>query len=576
MMVRHDRRDLTFAQWNTGLIAVTGALTLILSLLSGPVAASPGDYTLSSAEIAAADGVVLHADIFRPAGLSPTDRTPVAMVIGPYFDKGPVLSPETPEPIGWVQRPDFIAAGYTVVHAHMRGFGRSRGCMDWGGPRDVSDAGTFVKWAASQPWSTGKVGVLGNSYEAWAGVMALAARPQGLAAVALFSPIANADQIYFMNGVRYGHVWHATPASYAADDLMPAGSPPMAPDELALHYADSATHPDCYAQNLAFSHVGDATLPYWRERELVAAVRGTTVPVFWTHGFLDENTKPDNIPDLWKALAGPKRAWFGQFIHGGPPDDNTPEGEGRFDGELLRWFDRYVKGTNAPVENDAPVWLQDDRGKWRSEPVWPPADAAPHSWPILSGAYVDAPGNWGEKGGPHNVEGPGELSSVPTPTGIGTWTFTKPLPYQAHLAGVASIDVEVTVPSPQATLVGLLYDVAPDGKARLISRGARLLDLQTKARLDLYPQDWILQADHRLGLLLSGSDETWFDPGHTGRPVPVAGGTLTIPFLRNQRTVFDDGQVIDRLFGTLDRRIDIASDTITGRTVDAPPPPRQQ
>jgi predicted acyl esterase len=49
--------------------------------------------------------------------------------------------------------------GYTYVMVDLRGFGGSSGCLDWGGPGEQSDVQTAVEWAATQPWSTGHVGM---------------------------------------------------------------------------------------------------------------------------------------------------------------------------------------------------------------------------------------------------------------------------------------------------------------------------------------------------------------------------------------------------------------------------------
>ena len=63
---------------------------------------------------------------------------------------------ETPEPVFWVKH------GYAVVRADERGFGQSPGVMD---PMSSGTSEAFVhlvEWAASQKWSSGKVGLLGK------------------------------------------------------------------------------------------------------------------------------------------------------------------------------------------------------------------------------------------------------------------------------------------------------------------------------------------------------------------------------------------------------------------------------
>jgi uncharacterized protein len=554
------------------LVLAALVLTVVSTHLAGPPMARAQDAVPEStrATVRADDGTTLAVQVFRPPGVDAGIRTPVAMVIGPYFDDGPPTTPRDRLSLS-VQDPDLLGAGYTVVQASLRGFGRSGGCFDFGGRRDQADVRALVEWAADQPWSTGKVGVIGNSYEAWAGVMALAARPRGLAAVVLYSPLISGYRGYFSSGVHYSDVWHATPFLYSADTL-------RSPLQAGADRATAAERGDCLAEHLAFSHLGDPELPYWRERDLVAAAAGSEVPVFWSHGFLDANTKPDNVLLLWQTLAGPKRLWFGQFIHGGPGFDEDAEGRSRLEPEVLRWLDRWVADRDADTDADAPVWVQDDRGRYRSEAVWPPADATEHSWPLLTGAYVDVPGNHGARGGPYTVSGSVDTTPVPTPTGVGSWTFTQPLPHEVHLSGVARIRPRLLATAPGANLIALLYDVAPDGKARLITRGGMRLGLDAAPTLELYPQDWVLAEGHRVGLLLSGADDIWFDPGMTGRPVVVTGGTWTTPYLPIRRTEFDDGIVIDRFFLSppVDRRIDVPAPVITARTAAADPPPEQR
>ena len=60
--------------------------------------------------------------------------------------------------------------GYTYVMVDLRGFGGSDGCLDWAGPGEQSDVVNAVQWAASQPWSTGKVGMYGKSYDGVTGL----------------------------------------------------------------------------------------------------------------------------------------------------------------------------------------------------------------------------------------------------------------------------------------------------------------------------------------------------------------------------------------------------------------------
>ena len=495
----------------------------------------PDGATWKEAYIETPGQPTLHLDVLRPKGIPADRKTPVILTIGPYNGHSGQTTPgETPEGGPqeiytelWREGKAF-QRGYTIVQADLRGFGGSTGCNDFGGPGEQNDVKRAVEWAASQPWSTGKVGMWGKSYDAWTQVMALDEKPKGLAAAIIQAPIIDGYRTLYQNGVHYDTGWYVTPALYQEIDAIPPT--PSDSTEYWLGFAQG-TNPACYAQNIALQNTTlDGDAPFWKERELPAA-RGSDVPVFWSHGFLDANTKPDNFMPVWATLKGPARAWFGQYAH----DRFTryPELIGRKGAidETMRFLDRYVLGdTRARVEDDPRVEVQDGDGKWRGEAQWPPADAQLRTVAVRGGTVTDSPRNAAE------AEFPGSTS------GVGVWSITKPFPYEARIAGVPRIRLDVSTSSPRAHLFALLYAIDDKNVARLISRAAHVVrSADKKLDFELYPQDWRIPAGHRLGLLLSGSDLDWYKPPHSGQSIAVAGGTLEVPFLRHQRTAFLTG-----------------------------------
>ena len=67
---------------------------------------------------------------------------------------------EITDPERWVPH------GYAVVRVDSRGAGWSPGFMDPASPREIDDLYQCIEWAGTQPWSNGKVGMLGISYYA--------------------------------------------------------------------------------------------------------------------------------------------------------------------------------------------------------------------------------------------------------------------------------------------------------------------------------------------------------------------------------------------------------------------------
>jgi len=146
------------------------------------------------------DGVVLRADVFRP---DDENQYPVIMTHGPYAKwlafgdgfprqwanleaehpdalagtSGVHMNWETVDPEKWV--PD----GYVVIRVDSRGAGRSPGYLDIFSARETRDYYECIEWAAAQPWSSGKVGLLGVSYYAINQWQVAALQPPHLAAI---------------------------------------------------------------------------------------------------------------------------------------------------------------------------------------------------------------------------------------------------------------------------------------------------------------------------------------------------------------------------------------------------------
>ncbi|RJE26862.1 X-Pro dipeptidyl-peptidase [Aspergillus sclerotialis] len=119
---------------------------------------------------------LIRCNVYRPKEFQ---HAPVLVTYGPYGKDIPYrdfhpksfneLNPEhrsehsaweTPDPTFWTRH------GYAIVRADERGTGQSPGKLDTMS-RGTSEAFfDVVEWAADQPWSTGKVGLLGISYYA--------------------------------------------------------------------------------------------------------------------------------------------------------------------------------------------------------------------------------------------------------------------------------------------------------------------------------------------------------------------------------------------------------------------------
>ena len=551
------------------------AAAVLLAVLAGlltaaPVTAAdvPEGYTYTDHWYTSHDGIQLHAGVFLPSDRTQDEKHPVLMNIGPYTaPNGGVLGANTEgiidrNPELW-DHPAFKAGRYAYVQVDARGFGGSGGCFEYYMPNEAADAKVSVEWAAQQPWSTGKVGMWGKSYDGAQQVLAMAAKPEGLAATVVQAPGLSAYTALWHNGVHYATGRYATTGVYTADDVFvpqnldTIGSPEYA--QAALSPATSLPgNPTCRTDALVgMNAIRYRTDPFWQGREAYVDAKGSDVPTFWVHGFFDANTKPEHL-DIWSSLTGPKKAWFGQWDH----IRGHEAGVGRsahFLDEAFRFLDEHVRGvTPAADEHQVSVQAGNGEGRWRNEPTWPPADAIPWTMPVRPGTYADAPGNTGTGSG----------------AGQAHWTFTQPLPHAAHLAGEAGVSLDVVTAVPDAHTVAHLYDVAPDGTATLVTRGAVATPATGAAarQVTLYPQDYVFEAGHRIALHLSGSDDDWYAPGVSQTDVTIDKGTLTLPLLRYVRDQFIPGGP-SRSMG---QTTTVAAATIEGATVAADPPPAQE
>ena len=515
-----------------------------------------------------ADGTPLHADVYRPAGLDPAAETPVILMVTPYANTGGTgdigvgadLTPtggSTSTSVRIVTAgivPDIFERGYTLVVVSLRGFGASGGCDDFGGAGSQSDVKAAVEWSASRAWSTGRVGMWGQSADGWTQVMALATDPEGLAAVVIQQPPIDRYAQAFMNGVPYWAAASGSALRYGQIDSIPPSvfASPQHFEQWAT--GGTKTAGGCFASNVAGHLSTDPADPFWTERDLTARAARSDVPVFLANGFLDSNVRPGAFLDLWTGLSGPKRAWFAQVEHtlfDGPDNPDPPDhliGRDTFKEEALRWLDTYVRQLPADetgIDQDPAVTVERNDGTWRAEATWPPAGAE-RQLHLLAGSYEDLPGNSAEAPDPSR-RCPGSFGGVTgcprVRNGVGTWTFGTPLSAPVHIAGAPRLTVHTETLVPNATLIALMYDLDPQGTATLLTRGATLLRTAGEATVsfDLYPQDWIVGAGHRIGVLLTGSDMGWFAPAHTATTVGVRDGSLAVPVLSEVHDATLDG-----------------------------------
>ncbi|KAL2019410.1 hypothetical protein VTK56DRAFT_9701 [Thermocarpiscus australiensis] len=155
---------------------------------------------------------LIRCNVYRPKTSTPV---PVLVTYGPYgkdihysafhAESFSQVNPEhksthsaweTPDPGFWT------CHGYAVVRGDEIGTGQSPGILDTMS-RDTSEAFCdLIEWAADQPWSSGKVGLLGVSYYAGSQWRVAARKPKGLAAMIPWEGMSD----YYRDRCRHGGI----------------------------------------------------------------------------------------------------------------------------------------------------------------------------------------------------------------------------------------------------------------------------------------------------------------------------------------------------------------------------------
>src|SRR5947209_1529364 len=141
-----------------------------------------------------ADGVRLAATLYQPAQRE-----------GPW----PALLEALPyrkDDITASYRPEYgrlAAAGYTVCRLDVRGTGTSEGIATDEYPEvERTDLETVIGWLATQPWSSGAVGMYGSSYSGFNSLqLAMRGPPALRAIISIFaSDDRYADDVHYFGG----------------------------------------------------------------------------------------------------------------------------------------------------------------------------------------------------------------------------------------------------------------------------------------------------------------------------------------------------------------------------------------
>ncbi len=312
-------------------------------------------------------------------------KVPVIAEIGPYYDDGDVDALTPADRLGRFLIENYVQHGYGVAQVSVFGTGQSNHCMDLMGHDEQAGIKAAVDWLGSQPWSNGRVGAIGKSYDGSTPWNAAASGSDYLATIVPMSGLIGVHDLMWRNGsmeARGAIMHNGVYGSFGLDG--DSGDIENACEGYVEgYYAGPAAY--LTGDNLAWTGSD-----YWEERHFLSrALEIYNGSIYIIHGLQDWNVDPHMaFPAHQMSIdAGfDVKGLYGQWAHDYPDRDGNAghaslsSGRGgeaypytlRWDwaDDMLEWFDFYLMNKGPKPRLVAEV--QDNMGGWRVEETYPP------------------------------------------------------------------------------------------------------------------------------------------------------------------------------------------------------------
>ncbi|MFZ2287317.1 MAG: Xaa-Pro dipeptidyl-peptidase [Bacteroidales bacterium] len=459
----------------------------------------------------------------------------------------------------------WVPYGFVVVHSSAPGTGLSQGCPTIGTRIEALAPKAVIDWLNGRAkgyttpdgydevkayWTTGKVGMIGTSYNGTIPFAAATTGVDGLEAIIPVAPNTSYYHYYRSNGLV------RSPGGYLGEDADVLYDFIYSnPDN--CHYCDSVVRDREMASGI--DRVTGDYNEFWAKRDLMNFMEPFKAAVLMAHAFNDWNVVPSHSYRFIKVLKEkgvPLQIYYHQGSHGGEPPLQM----------MNRWFTRYLFGVENGVEDDPKAFIVRENAE-RFSPT--PYDDYPNPGAVPLTFFLTR----GAPGAGSLVTG--KVSTQGRETLVDNFSFTGPMLAQAeytdhrllyltpvltepaHISGVATVKVRAASSKPAVNLSVCLVALPwSDGRVtkitdNIITRG--WADLQNHRSLtgseplvpgrlyemsfDLEPDDQIIPAGKQIGLLIFSSDkeftlhpmpgtELTIDLDGTEVTIPIVGGNI--------------------------------------------------
>jgi hypothetical protein len=439
------------------------------------------------------DGTRIALDVYRPdeAGSYPTlyacalhnkdlQGPDIADVLPPQ----PAHAPLWFGPIEAGDTRRLVANGYVHVVAQARGTAKSEGHY---GEED-SDHYDVIDWITRQPWSDGKVGMVGISGYAGEQWRAAAQGHPALKAIFPYDACSAYGGMFGFRDFTPGGVLHTFP--YLLDVFSTVHEsrdcPGALPAEQEQLWRAAMNNPD-FKQYINLYNIltqkGQRTFVVyhmltnpWEAEGTVERTEATfkkiKIPFYTGSGAYAYTYKLHwlGAQHYFQNIDQPKKLLFN-----GPAHLERPFHQ--FHDEIIRWYDHWLKGKNTGIMDERPVryWLM-GANEWRSAADWPLPETRwtkyfLSQWESLT---TDPPRPRGEVGA--SAREPDVFTQMPlTKTArIERLRYlTDPLPHDVTVVGPIALTLYAAIDQDDTNWIVILKDVGPDVSVRTARDGER-------------------------------------------------------------------------------------------------------
>jgi len=504
----------------------------------------------SAVNVAARDGTRLAVDVHLPKGSKSGTPLPTILRITRYWRAIELANGKTAPD----RYADAIAAhGYAYVMLDVRGSGASFGVSTspWS-HEEVLDYRDVLDWITQQPWSNGRVGALGVSYEGnTAALLSALEHPAVRAVVPLFfdfdpyrSPalpggLFDEDFIHswsqLTDAIDEGDICTALGATSASECALLRSQirGPLRVDAdrdgalLAEAMAEHRSNTRVYAAVSAITYRDDpygaqgASLSDISPFAFAGAIDRGGVPWLSWGSWYDSGTADASL-NAFATFHNPQSVVIGAYSHGAEHDADpyrdsiaavAPAPAEQIE-QALRFLDDHLQRDAAPSERSIRYYTVGE-GQWRTTASWPPPGVERQDWFLVGdNRLATAP--------PEVAESDHYSVDFTATTGrVNRWATQKdgadvvyadraqqaakllsytsdPLPEALRVVGHPIVNVYLSSTRDDGALFVYLEDVAPGGRVTYVTEGQlRLLHRRTSDSpyVTFGPQHSFLRAD---------------------------------------------------------------------------------